>query len=155
MKYLKRACVIVSVLVLLAIVTGAAGTHHGLTKIEGQIIAYRPSERVSQVPSHVLNTESFLFKLKTSGMIGQPAVTKVIYEHIGYSDLGDDVLRKTPMLQITARRDTACDETYSAFVQGSPTLKEEQTNAELGEKHYLHRAFSNDEAASRATPQVL
>src|SRR5262249_34311904 len=68
------------------------------------------------------------------GPNAQPIVTKVVYRHMGYSDLGEDVISKTPMMQISAKRDSACDETYDSFVQSSPTLREEQTNAQLGEK---------------------
>jgi hypothetical protein len=134
MKRPEPALAVIALAVPLTLLTGPAGTQRELTKIEGQIIAYRPAERVSQVVSHVLNSESFLFKLRTARPKTQPVVTKVVYEHFGHSDLGDDVLRKTPMLQISARRDTTCDETYHSFLQSSPTLKDAQTGAELGEK---------------------
>ena len=109
-------------------------TQRGRTKMKGQIIAYRPAERVSQVASHVMNRESFLFKVTTAGSDSQPVVTKLVYEHFGYTDLGDDVLNKTPTLQLSAHRDSTCDETYGAFVQNSPTLTEDQARNDSTEK---------------------
>jgi hypothetical protein len=124
----------VVLIVSLAIVTGTAGVQRGHTKVKGQIIAYRPAERVLQVASHVLNKESFLFKVSPAESNSQPVVTKLVYEHFGYSDLGSDLLDKAPTLRLNAHRDTTCDETYGAFVQNSPTLNEDQAKSDSGDK---------------------
>jgi hypothetical protein len=134
MKKMTRTFAVVALVASLAVVTGIAGTQRAQTKIKGQIIGYRPAERVSQVASQVLNKESFLFKVSTAESNTQPVVTKVVYEHFGYSDLGEDVLNKTPTLQLSARRDATCDETYGAFVQNSPTLTEEKAKDDSGAK---------------------
>jgi hypothetical protein len=124
----------VVVIVFLAIAIGLAGVPQGHTKLKGQIIAYRPADRILQVVSHVLNRESFLFRVSNSESNSQAVVMKLVYEHFGYSDLEDDVLSKTPMLQLNVRRDTTCDETYGAFVQNSPTLREERAKNDPSEK---------------------
>jgi len=134
MKEVRRPFVVVGVVALVAVVTAAAGTQHGHAKMKGQIIAYRPAERVSQVASHVLNRESFLFKVKTAESSSQPVVTKLVYEHFGYSGLGSDLLDKTPTLLVNAHRDTTCDETFGTFVQNSPALKEDQAKRDSGDK---------------------
>jgi hypothetical protein len=47
-------------------------------------------------------------------------------EHHGYSGLGEELVSKTPMLQLRARRDKSCDETYASFIQSSPTITDDQ-----------------------------
>jgi len=126
MREARPPFVFVAAIAVVAVVTAAAGTQRGHTNMKGQIIAYRPGERVLQMASHVLNRESFLFKVSTSTSNSQPVVAKLVYEHFGYSDLGGDLLDKAPMLQLSAHRDKTCDETYGDFVQKSPTLKEDQ-----------------------------
>jgi hypothetical protein len=112
--------------------TGAAvlllwvGTHARETvgrtvSMRGTIIAYRPAERATQVVSHVLNREAFLFRVDGS----KPLTIKLVYEHFGYSTLDDKTLAAAPILRIQARRDPSCDETVAAFVQNSPALRNE------------------------------
>lgn len=132
MKEVTRSIAVL--IVSLAVVSGAAGVRRGQTKMRGQIIAYRPADRVLQVVSHVLNKESFVFKVTNSAPNSQVVVMKLVYEHFGYSDLGDDVLSKTPILQLNVRRDASCDETYGAFVQNAPTLREDQAKGDPSEK---------------------
>jgi hypothetical protein len=131
---MRRPLLLVALIASVTVVIAAAGPQRGHTKIKGQIIAYRPAERVLQVVSHVLNKESFLFKLSTTGLNSQPVVTKLVYEHFGYSELGENVLSKTPTLQLSVQRDTTCDETYGAFVQNSLTLGEGQTKNDSDDK---------------------
>ncbi len=133
MKEVTRTIAVV-LIVSLAIVTGIAGVQHGHTKVKGQIIAYRPADRILQVVSHVLNKESFLFKMSNSKSNSHAVVMKLVYEHFGYSDLGDDVLSKTPILELNILRDATCDETYGAFVQNAPTLREDQAQNDPSEK---------------------
>ena len=133
MKEAARTFAVV-VIVFFAIVIGTAGVLYRQTKLSGQVIAYRPADRALQVASHVLNKESFLFRVSNSESNRQAVIMKLVYEHFGYSDLGNDVLSKTPMLKLNVRRDTTCDETYGAFVQNSPTLRDAQAKNELGEK---------------------
>lgn len=125
----------------LAIIGSAAGKRRGHTTIKGQIIAYRPAERALQVASHNLNRESFLFKVSTTESNSQPVVVKVVYEHFGYSDLGTDVLEKAGILEVRVNRDTTCDETYGAFVQNSPTVKEMESKSDSSEKVLFVGAF--------------
>jgi hypothetical protein len=142
MKEARRSLVVVAVIASLAIVAAtAAGTQRGHTKMKGQIIAYRPAERVWQMASHVLNRESFLFKLSTVESNSQPIIAKLVYEHLGYSDIGSDLLEKAPTLQLSAHRDKTCDETYEAFVQNSPTLKEDQANSDSSDKVVFIASF--------------
>jgi len=133
MKEAARIFAVV-VIVFLTIVIGTAGVLQGHAKLKGQIIAYRPADRVLQVASHVLNKEYFLFRVNNSKSNSQTVVMKLVYEHFGYSDLGDDVLSKTPVLQLNVRRDRTCDETYGDFVRNSPALRDEQAKNDPGEK---------------------
>lgn len=125
---------VVALIISIAATTGTAGVYRGRGTIRGQIIAYRPAERVSEVVSHVLNKESFLFRPSDTGSNAQPAITKLVHEHFGYSELGDDLLSKTPILQLNVRRDPTCDETYGAFVQNSGTLSDDQGRNNLSER---------------------
>lgn len=131
----------ITVVVFLAMFIGKADAMHKHTKLKGQIIAYRPAERVSQVPSHVLNKESFLFMMAKSKSTSQAAIVKLVYEHYGYSDLGDDVLSKAPVLRLNIRRDTTCDETYGDFVQNSPVLGDGKENNDSDGKVIFIEAF--------------
>lgn len=101
-----------------------AGHAAGRTvSIRGTIIAYRPAERATQVVSHVLNRESFLFRIEGSKPGG--VVVKLVYEHFGYTTLDDKTLAATPILEVQGRRDPSCDETFAAYVQNSPTVRNE------------------------------
>jgi hypothetical protein len=124
----------VALIVSSAVITGTAGVYQRPTTMKGQIIAYRPAERVSQVASHVLNKEYFLFRVKTSGTNSSPRVIKLMYEHFGYSMLGNDLLSKMPTLQLIVHRDSTCDETYGAFVENSPNFNDDRTKEAAGEK---------------------
>ncbi len=93
-------------------------------KVTGQIIAYRPFDRIVQMVSFVENREIFLFRAGPSESNPRPVIVKLVYEHFGYSDLGNDILNKVPLLEFTVQRDKRCDETYGAFVQNSPTIKD-------------------------------
>lgn len=92
------------------------------TELVGQIIAYRPADRISQVASHVMNKENFLFKLGRPRSHSDLTVVKVVYEHLGFSDMNEQLLNDMPDLKLKASRDTACDESYSAFVADSPVI---------------------------------
>jgi hypothetical protein len=133
MKEAARIFAIV-VTVFLAIVIGTASVLYRQTKLKGQIIAYRPADRALQAASHVLNKESFLFRVNEFGSSPRTVIIKLVHEHFGYSNLGNDVLSKTPMLELNVRRDTTCDETYGAFVQNSPSLRDAQAKNDSGEK---------------------
>ncbi len=132
---MTRRLVIIALIVYSATITGTAGVYLKRTTIRGQIIAYRPGERVSQVVSHVLNKEYFLFRVKTSEVNSSPTVIKLMYEHFGYSTLADDWLAKMPTLQLIVHRDSSCDETYGAFVVNSPNVNDDRPKeAAAGEK---------------------
>lgn len=133
MKNKMTGPIVVALILSIATITRTAGVPRVRT-MKGQIIAYRPAERVIQVASHVLNKESFLFRVSTSESNPQPVVTKLIYEHFGYSQLGDLLLNKTPTLQLSVRRDTTCDETYKGFVENSGTLNDDRTKNDPGER---------------------
>jgi hypothetical protein len=107
---------------LLTLVTSGAGTQVKKTNLVGQIIAYRPAEKISQVVSFVMNEETFLLNVSGSRMSGL-TVAKLVYKHFGYSDLGAEVLDRTPTLHLKVRRDHTCDESYGAFVSGSPVFE--------------------------------
>lgn len=125
MKKISQTFTVVAIILLVTAIE-TVGVPHRLKEIKGQIIAYRPADRVLQEVSHVLNKESFLFRVSDSESSSHAAIIKLVYEHVGYSDVGDDVLSKTPILRINIRRDTTCDETYGAFVQNSPILTDNQ-----------------------------
>ena len=109
--------------VLAVMVAGSdAGVAYRLSKFKGRIIAYRPAERVTQVPSHVLNKESFLFRVSNGKLSSQNPIIKLIYEHEGYSRAIDDALSKSKFFRIKVRRDPTCDESYGQFVRNSPVL---------------------------------
>jgi hypothetical protein len=133
MKEAARIFAIV-VIVSLAIVIGTADVLQRQMKLKGQIIAYRPADRALQVASHVLNKESFLFKASNLESNSQAVIIKLVYEHFGYSTIENDMLSKTPMLQLNVRRDTTCDETYETFVQNAPSLRGAQAKNEPDEK---------------------
>jgi hypothetical protein len=77
-----------------------------------------------QTASFVENREIFLFRASPRGSNSRPNIVKLVYEHFGYSDLGDDILNKTPLLVFRVQRDKRCDETYGAFMQNAPTVKD-------------------------------
>jgi hypothetical protein len=103
--------------------TAAGWRRH--TKMKGQIIAFRPFDRIVQMASFVENRETFLFRVVTPGSNSRPVIVKLVYEHFGYSDLGEDVTSKSPLLRLRVRRDKTCDETYATFVQNSPTIQDD------------------------------
>jgi hypothetical protein len=108
---------------LLAVVSVNAGAGAKKTNLVGEIIAYRPAERISQVVSFVMNEETFLLNVsgsRTSGL----TVAKLVYRHFGYSDLGAEVLDRTPTLRLKVRRDHTCDESYGGFVSSAPVISD-------------------------------
>jgi len=130
-------------IVFLGLVTTTVGNERVGRKMRGQIIAYRPAERLLQMSSHALNEEAFLFRVNSSRSNSQPVVVKLVYEHFGYSDLGDDVLRKTPTLQISVHPDPTCDETYGAFVDSGPALKTDEAKGDASAKIIFIEPFQN------------
>ena len=151
-KKVTRRLIIVALITSVATITGIAEVNPRRLSMRGQIIAYRPAERVSQVVSHVLNKEHFLFRVNTSGSNSPPVVIKLIYEHIGYSMLGDEVLSKTPTLQLIVHRDSTCDETYGAFVENSSTLNDDRAKGDPGEKVIFIGTFQE---MKLSTEQIL
>jgi hypothetical protein len=116
--------------VLLLSVGVQAGHAAGRTvSIRGTIIAYRPAERATQVVSHVLNRESFLFRVDGS----KPVAVKLVYEHFGYTALDSKTLAATPVLEVRGHRDASCDELLAAFVQSSPKLRNEASPSDATE----------------------
>ena len=119
----------VAVIVIVALggmpLQGTAASWRGHKKVKGQIIAYRPFDRIVQVVSFVENREIFLFRVDAPESSSRPVIVKLVYEHFGYSDLGGDILGKTPLLESKVHRDKSCDETYGAFVQNAPTIKDD------------------------------
>ncbi len=91
--------------------------------IKGQIIAFRPAERAFQSASFVLNRESFLVNL-TRSKNSNSQILRLVYEHFGYTDMEERFLAQTPILLLRVHRDAKCDETYKAFVENSPRLRE-------------------------------
>ena len=118
----------VAVLLLSA---GTQGSHAAgrTTSIRGTTIAYRPAERAMQVVSHVLNRESLLFRIDGPKLV----VVKLVYEHFGYTTLDSKTLEATPILEVHGRRDSTCNETFAAFVQNSPTLRNESSPSDATE----------------------
>src|ERR1022692_2128616 len=113
--------------VLLLLASTRAGHAAGRAdSIRGTVVAYRPAERATQVVSHVLNRESFLFRIDGSKAL----IVKLVYEHFGYTRLDDKTLAATPILQVQGRRDPGCDETFASFVQSSPTLRNEASKSD-------------------------
>ncbi len=108
-------------LLLLSAGTYADQAAERMVSIKGTIVAYRPAERATQVVSHVLNRESFLFRVDGPKSV----VVKLVYEHFGYTTLDAKTLAATPILEVQGRRDPSCDETFAAFVQNSPTIRNE------------------------------
>jgi hypothetical protein len=122
MNALKRIAIAAALLLNL----GIQMVHSADKKVEirGKIIAYRPADRALQVASHVLNKESFLFQVTGEH---RSNVIKLVYEHFGYTNLVDEILSKSPEIQIKARRKADCDETYRSFLQSSPKLKNDSS----------------------------
>jgi hypothetical protein len=112
----------VTVFILLSAISAARRQH---TTLKGQIIAYRPVEAIWQSVSHVLNQQSFLF-YRPEQKSQSSAIIKLVYEHFGYSELDGDLIQRAPVLYVTARRDSSCDERYSEFLQNSPGMNDEQ-----------------------------
>jgi hypothetical protein len=106
-------------------VGGAGANRRQEVTFEGKIIAYRPADRVLQVPSFVVNKESFLFSVRNPPPKFGSALIKLVYEHFGYSDLGEAVLQEVPVLRLKVRRDASCDEAYRRFVSGAPTIRDQ------------------------------
>lgn len=99
----------------------ANGKSH-LASIRGQIVAFRPAERIGQVVSGVLNRETFLLRVDGNG----GDVLKVVYEHDGYSEISNS----SNEMALELRRDRSCDGNYRQFVSESPVLaSEDKTNA--------------------------
>lgn len=132
-----------TLLVTLAAVAICFGNGEATT-LEGQIIAYRPAERSVQFVSHVLNSEVFLFKLKVPNRKNSSVIVKLVYGHMGYSDISDDLLTKTPILLASVRRDNTCDETYASLVDRSPALNAEGSRGGQPEKIIYLPLFKSD-----------
>ncbi len=147
-----RSLIIVGLIVSAATISGIAGVYRRRTTMKGQIIAYRPVERVSQLASHVLNKECFLFRVNTSRSNSPPVVIKLMYEHFGYSILGDDLLSKMPTLQLVVHRDSTCDETYGSFVENSPTFNDDRAKGDPEEKVIFIGSFQE---MKLSTEQIL
>ena len=96
----------------------------------GTIIAYRPVELITQVPSFSLNREAFLVHIEKTSSGATPELVKVVYEHLGYTGLTYDVLHATPLLLLRVSRERACDETYESFAKHGPVLRDATTGAE-------------------------
>lgn len=108
-------------LVVLCGGNAVANSNSHLVSIRGQIVAFRPAERIGQVVSGVLNRETFLLRLDGNG----GDVVKVVYEHDGYSAISS----ASNEMALEVRRDRSCDGTYGRFVSESPLLtNEDKTN---------------------------
>jgi hypothetical protein len=95
----------------------AAGKQNA-TSIRGHIVAFRPTERLSQVVSGVVNRETFLLRIE-----GKPGeIVKVLYEHDGYSEISGAAAEKNASLFLTVHRDRSCDGNYGRFVSEAPVL---------------------------------
>jgi hypothetical protein len=91
--------------------------------IQGQIVAFRPAERIMQSVSFVENRETFLFLIPSSHKGAKPQYGKLIYNHVGYSELNESLLDRTPILNVRVKRNHACDESYGSFVLNSPVIR--------------------------------
>lgn len=109
----------------LVVVCGGAAVANGkshLASIHGQIVAFRPAERIGQVVSGVINREIFL--LRVDGKAGE--IVKVVYGHDGYSEISNT----SNEMALEVRRDRSCDGTYGQFVSEAPILaSEDKTNS--------------------------
>ena len=128
---MSRYLAIIVTIASFAATTGAVWPGHGAIHMRGQIVAYRPGERLLQFASFVVNRESFLFAVTSDRSKSQPVVAKLVYEHFGYSELSYDVLQKAPSIQLRAHRDPKCDETFADYVEHSPTFKTEDGKEEM------------------------
>jgi hypothetical protein len=88
------------------------------SKIEGQIIAYRPFENFFQTASMAPNREEYLFKVSGAKV----NVIKLVYEHYGYSRLTGKMLAEEPTIDATVYRDKKCDETYGDYIKHSSPI---------------------------------
>lgn len=109
--------------------------------LTGKIVAYRPADRVLQVPSHSLNTESFLF-LVSAPQPTRPSLARIVYRHLGYGKLDTALLEKTPTLQLAAHRDATCDVKYETFAHSAPSLELHGAEAD-GEKIIFLGSFTS------------
>lgn len=97
--------------------------------LRGTFLAYRPSERIGQVGSHVLNKEALLFRVDSQG--GRPI--KLVYEHFGFGRFDQQTLESSSGVSIRVRRDRSCDETLRSFIANSPILRSDAPNGKPAE----------------------
>jgi len=83
-------------------------------------VAYGPAEAVRQVPSFVLNTQTYL-ALSVGPPSGPPRLTKVVYEHFGYSNLLMTV-QDGRTRSLLLNREPSCDESLESYIRSSPKL---------------------------------
>lgn len=97
----------------------AAGTSK--TELRGRIIAYRPGDRVAQLASMVRNQEVLLFEVNLGN---KTKIVKINYQHFGESDITEQMLHKSPVFELKAKRTRNCDQSYKQFVDAAPSIRD-------------------------------
>jgi len=90
----------------------------------GRIVAYRPVDRISQLPSFAPNKEVFLFKVDTNHGTDS-RIVKIEYEYFGLTNISEAMLDAAPLLTLKAKRDKSCDQSYDQFLSTAPKLKQQ------------------------------
>ena len=116
--------------ILALLVLSISGVAQPVSKVRlsGHFIAYRTSDRVAQTASFVTNKEMFLFQIEGSKL---PKIVKIVYEHVGYSDITEETLENAPLLSLEVTPNASCDESYGQFVSTAPAMRDEKSGKEM------------------------
>jgi hypothetical protein len=111
----KMHCILLVEFVLCGAINAVWGDSQDKIILQGKIIARQQIEQMPQVGSFVENEDHFLFKANSNN----PILIKLVHKYYGYSELDDDMLLSTPILQIYVKEEYSCGETYEEFIKNA------------------------------------
>ena len=111
---MRTKCIAGGLIVVLSVANAAAAGSPKATSMHGQVVAFRPGERIGQVVSGVVNRETFLLRIGAGGN-----VVKIVYKHDGYAE------HPAGEVELKVRRDRSCDGSYGQFVSDAPVFTDE------------------------------
>lgn len=110
---MRAKCVAGGLVVVLSVANAVAAGSPKATSMHGQVVAFRPGERIGQVVSGVINRETFLLRVEGG------AVIKIVYKHDGYAE------HPAGEVELKVHRDRSCDGSYGQFVSEAPVFTDE------------------------------
>ena len=79
--------------------------------------------------SFVPNRELFLFEVQAANRKQKQRIVKINYSHFGFTDITNEMLDNSTLLELKVRRDQSCNETYSHFVSTAPEYRDKESGA--------------------------